>query len=292
MALRFRIETTKKSGPRIAVVREIVQENGIVKTEQIGTFSARKNPEALHSKFINDEERYEFKNYLSQLKFNKTYFGTEADKLGRIIVRLDETARKKITELALQCDKHGIPFIPEDCMLHALFKRAATAEAKLNQQLGKKVNLIESLNISIPEIIQPQEPDTETIKPFKALLKLNKPLEVICADFTELARKYHKTTNFKPDYFKYYAGILHNDNQKKPSKWYYGIAVELLKKYKVDPLTILPVEKIAEYRGWLQKGLQPIDQAVLEFMKLFEIKENLKQQVIDGMRKSYGTSIY
>lgn len=287
MALRFRIETTKKSGPRIAVVREIPQKDGSTKTEQLGSFSARKKPEALLSKLANDMERHEFNSYLSQLKFNKNHFGTDADKLDRMIIRIDENAKKKILELALACDEHNIPFMPEDCMLNSLLKRAAAAEAKLNHKLGKNVFLLESLGITIPNITLPQETDNWLTLPFQLLLTLKSP-DTVCNDFINLARKYNKTTHFKPSYFQYYAGMAADENKNKPSKWYYGIAVELLKNYRFDPIKQIPLEKVAEYWGWLQKSQLPVDESIKAFVKKFESNPHDIDKVKLGIHKAYG----
>lgn len=291
MSLRFRIEFTKKSGPRIAVVRELPQPDGRLKTQQIGTFTRRKKPETLLPKLVDEAERHEFHSYLSQLKFNKTHFHAEADQLGRVIIRLDERAKQKITELAIACDKNGIPFMPEDIMLNALLKRSAAAEAKLNHRLGKKVFLLESLGIPLPAITPPAVENNELRLPFQLLLALDKSLDDICRDFTALARQYKKTTQFKPEYFKYYAGVLIGNNQNKPSKWCYGIAIELLKKYRVDPLKKIPLKKVAEYWGWLQKGILSADKAIQTFMADFHVKNNLKSQVTHGIHTAYGLAI-
>ncbi|CAN5362633.1 hypothetical protein BH10PSE19_BH10PSE19_09990 [soil metagenome] len=287
MPLRFRIEITKKSGPRIAVIRETPQEDGSLKTEQIGSFSARKKPEALLPKLENDIERHEFHSYLSQLKFNKNHFGSEADKLDRMIIRIDTNAKKKMLELALACDEHNIPFMPEDCMLNSLLKRAAAAEAKLNHKLGKNVFLLESLGITIPNITPPQQTDNWLTLPFQLLLKLKSPDE-ICNDFINLARKYHKTTHFKPGYFQYYAGMSADENKNKPSKWYYGIAIELLNDYHCDPIKQIPPEKVAEYWGWLQKEKLSIDETIKAFIKKFIINQYDIDKVTLGIHKAYG----
>lgn len=287
MPLRFRIETTKKSGPRIAVIREIPQKDGSFKTEQLGSFSSRKKPEALLPKLANDIERHEFNSYLSQLKFNKNHFSSEADKLDRMIIRIDEKAKKKILELALACDEYNIPFMPEDCMLNSLLKRAAVAEAKLNHKLGKNIFLLESLGITIPNITPPQETDGWLTLPFQLLLKLKSPNEV-CNDFTNLARKYHKTTHFKPSYFQFYAGMSADENKNKPSKWYYGIAVELLNDYDFNPIKQIPPEKVAEYWGWLQKDVLSIDEAIKAFIKKFELDQHDTDKVTLGIHKAYG----
>jgi hypothetical protein len=239
-------------------------------------------------KLINDKERYEFTSELSQLEFNKTHFAADADKLGRIIVRLEENALAKVTELSIQCSKHDVKFNPVYAMLNALLKGGATAEAQLNQKLGKKVNLLESLGVAIPAITPPKESEPGLTKPFKALLNLKKPLEDVCRDFTAIARHYHKTTHFKPDYLKHYAGVGEMHNKTKPSKWCYGVAIELLHKYKVNLFDVLPPTKAAEFWGWLQKGTAKLPDAAKNFMEKFHVPTKFKAEIMEGLKKAYG----
>lgn len=288
MALVFRPERTLHSGVRIGVSRASTV-NGKTKANHIGFISSRKGHELLYDK-LTEKERYELDNFISTLTFSKTHFKSDADELGRITLKVPLNFIQALFDLWVLAKEHDLDFIPHREMLYAVLRKAKVIELKLQQLLGKKINILEGLEVELDSNILPKEKTREEKKLFQAILKLDHSIEKSCEEFISIARKYGRQTNFKPHFFNLYAGQTGNADKKLP-KWYYGVALELLHQYGVNPTTILSPQKTAEYWARLHKEEISSKQALKIFTKVFDLPAQFKEAAYKGIASVYKQSV-
>lgn len=116
---------------------------------------------------------------------------------------------------------------------------------------------------------------------FKALLALKQPISQTCAELEEMARQYGKEKKrIPPMQLKEWAGVLANRNpNKKINRWCYAIASEVLLRHKINPLTIAPPEKVAEYWALHYRRYYTLVEAEQAFITAFNPPEVLKTTI-------------
>lgn len=278
MGLIFRVEKTY-SQPRVTVISE--QEGQRPKI--IGSFGKKNPPEALLDK-MTEEEQYEYLNYINGLAFAKQMFNVEADELERIFIKVAPQFNKAIFELWKLAKKYDLPFSPVKEMLYAVLNKGKDIEDKVNKISGKKTNILEKYGINISEHNEPNV-DLESKKLFQALLDTGKETKIIARDFKEIASSvYGKKTNFEPHFFAFYADPK---NTKRLQGWFYTIAIDLLKKYGVNPLNILSASKIAKHWARLQVERFSLEKAKQIFVKEFKPPKDQQQNCFEAISKTY-----
>lgn len=282
MSLRFRVELTKGT-PRISVLRVISSEKGQEKLEPLGSFGQRKSPDLMRDK-LNQEELYEFDNFLSALEFSNEFFKSEADELDRFIIKVAPSFQKALFELWKEASKYDLEFIPEKEMLYGVLNKAKEIEQKINKLSGKQVDVLESLGINIHEESSSLSSDKESKKLFQALLDLNEP-EKICQEFQEISQNtYHKNTRFETHFFKVYADP---ENKKNFPKWYYTIAIDVLQQHGINPLTIIAPHKVAKHWARLRVDKMTLDKAKQQFISLFKPAKKYEKKCLEMINIIY-----
>lgn len=288
MKLYFRIEETRqRDKPRIEVVRTIEDAQGKKKLQVVGSFGQRNSPEALFDK-LTDEERYQLENFVAALHFSKKFFGTQANQLGEILIKVDKNFQEALEALWKLAKKYSLEFIPQKEMLYAVFTRAKKIEQEINQLSGRQNKVLEKLGINIEERTELLASDLESRKLFQVLLTLNQPIEKICQAFQAIARqKYQKKANFEPHYFNWYASCAEGSESKRFPSWYYSIAVDLLLDYGVNPLTLITPSKVVKHWLRLRLDRMTLSQAKKAFIKDFKPSQKIESTCLESIDAFY-----
>lgn len=283
MALRFRIEHTKTK-PRVAVLRINRDEQGIEKLEPVGSFGQRHNADDIRP-LLSEDELYEFDNFVSTIEFGEKYFEAEADTLDRFIVKVPPAFKEVLFKLWKMASRFDIEFIPEKEMLYHLLNKAKEIEKTINAITNKRIQLLENFAIDIDKIEKPHQPDKDSQKLFQALLELDIPLEKLSKDFEDIAHKiYGKTTRFEPHFFKFYA---ENPDNKRFPQWYYTIAIDLLLRYDVNPITLIDAHKIARHWSRLKIQKWSLEKAKDQFIKQFNPPKKVIAKCFDTLMAAW-----
>lgn len=270
MPLRFRVELTKNK-PRIAVLRVQKQEKGQETLELVGAFGQRKSPEALKAK-LTEDELYEFENALSHLEFAENVCDTEAHELNRMMIKVAPRFQAALFQLWQEAKRLDMEFIPEKEMLYGVLQKAKAMEQKVNQLSKQSLNLFGEFDQSLGPDNTSLSSDIESKKLFQALLNLNRPLEDIAQEFQDISHTlYHKKTRFEPHFFLIYADPA---NTKSFPKWYYTVAIELLLRYQVNPIHVVPAPLVARHWARMKSQSMSLSQAKQQFISTFQPLES------------------
>ncbi len=154
MALWFRVQRMKKS-PRIAVERMQQKKTPTGKVAydyiSLGGITEKKMPEAIKQIMakLDDDERIQLNNYLQNREFNRSNFNTDMDNVTREIIYFNPDFYQALYKLSKLAAKHNMPFYHTEIALNAILSKAKSIERKLNKLLGKRINILEKLGISI-----------------------------------------------------------------------------------------------------------------------------------------------
>lgn len=288
MRLYFRIEENRKRDkPRVEVVRMTKDAEGKKKAQIVGSFGRRSLPEDLFDK-LTDDERYQLENFVAALDFSKKFFGTAANELDEIFIKVDKNFQDALKTLWKLAKKYNVEFVPQKEMLYALFNRAKKVEQEINKLSGKKNKVLEKLGITIEERTGLFASDQESRKLFQALLTLKQPLEKICKEFQQIAQqKYQKRAKFEPYYFNWYADTTENSETKRFPSWYYTIAVDLLVAYGINPLTLITPTKVVKHWVRLRIDRMKLNEAKKEFVKTFSPSKKIEAVCLESLDAFY-----
>ena len=277
MGLIFRVETTKKSGARIAVQRSTIVDGKEVRT-QVGTYSKRRPAKLMYAK-LHEDERHEFETFLNLTVMSEHFFDEDPETMDRMIVKIASKFKTALQSIAEKAWEYGIPFFPEVEMSYAAFNKAKLVEQKLKALGEANLQGLEALGIDIDEPSQPRFIDIETPVLFEKLIDIYGSLDALADAFSKACKKYaNKDKSFQGHFFELYADLTDEKKYKYP-KWYNGVAVCLLKEKGVDPLTLISVKKLAGHWLRIKKGqYKSVDQALKIFSEYFDL--NAKQKSV------------
>jgi len=291
MALQFVVRTNRKASPRVGVLRIVEDEKGrkIERYDNLGTLPDELEPEALAS-FIKEKEltpfeQYQLENYTANLRFNRETFETSPENVKRSFIHFAPKYEEALLKLWQLAKQYNIAFCPAEIQQSALLHKAKAVERKINELSKKPINILGSLGLDIRRFDKDdikERLDKSTPKLFSLVLKIDKPLPDLCKEFIQIARTYGKNLNLKPHYFKDYATSL-----KRLPLWYSAIAIDLLLRHQINPVTAIPAGKTAEHWIRLRKDKLSLKEALAEFKKTFKPKASDEAEIKKALEEQY-----
>lgn len=292
--LDIRTVKSSKKGIRVNIYRKyrtIDSKTNKVKFQfkQIGSFLLSEKDKLKKEllELINDDELIQLNNWLAETEFAKL-FNVDAEELDKFTIRIPPKFLSALTQLYIESKRTGISFIPSEIILNSLLQKSKLAQSKLDKINGFDSRILESVGIDSKALLAPDVSDEESRKLFKELLLLNQPIGVTCYQLEVAAKKLGKEKKIPPPQLKEWAGEMSSRNpDKRIKKWYYAIAIDVLLKNKINPISIIDPKKVAEYWAIQQQNILTLKDAQKAFIKLFEVSDEIKPVVLKTIASIY-----
>jgi len=259
--------------------------------KQLGSFPLSEGYSSEAVELLQPDEIVQLQNWLAEAHFGEQ-FNTEADALGKYTIRIPEPLYEAFIRLYLEAKRLDIDFIPNKIMLDSLLRTAKLVQHKIDKINGFNSGILENAGVKSDEILSDEKKqsllDEESKTLFKALLELNHPIGKICTELEEAAKQYGKVKRIPPPQLREWASDISSRNpNKRVKKWCYAIAIDVLHKHGINPITIAKPEKVAEYWAIQHQEKYTLKKAHEVFIKIFDVPNNDKSAVIDAITNVY-----
>jgi len=267
MALYFRTEHRKNFPPMIVALRLVIGDDGKRTQKLIGSFNNINDAERINGivKKLTKEERYEFDNFISILRFSERTFHADAQALDyRFMLRAPSKYKSALVKLWDEAKDYGINFVPENEMSTHLLDRAKIVEQYLKVLSDDKFSALSHLDVPLTKE-DDAYPDTDSRRLLEAALDCTGSPDALADEFNYFCKQFKKRATFKPHYFAF----LVNPSQSYTIKlWYYSIALEILIKHGKKPEHYVSIPIMVEH--WLRFHEQPtLERTIKEFDQAF-----------------------
>lgn len=260
-----------KKGWRIQILRKYKDKNELGKViyhyKHLGNvdFEDEPVPQEILSQ-LSEEELLELKNWLAQQQFAGDFFHVKIDSLTKHCFAIPEPFDEAIKTVYREAKQAGIDYSPDKIMLEALYEKTVLVADKVRRINGLKSPIIPF------ELKEKKEYDDESKILFKALVELNQSINITCQEFEEEAKKWGKNQHIAAHH------LMEWSEKTKPSpqnrhvkKWCFTVAIDLLMKHRINPVTIIPLEKVVEYWTLAREPHYSFKEAKETFVKTFGI---------------------
>jgi hypothetical protein len=256
--------------------------------KQLGKFPIAKGCPSQLIELLQEEEILQLQNWLADVTFAQQ-FKTSPDDLAREVLYLPPALLEACQRLYIEAKRADINFIPHQIMLEALLHKAKLIQHKLDKINGFNCGILEAIGIDTTKIIEEAAKaklaDEESRKLFKALLELNQPIGRTCTELETAAKQYGKERRISPYTLK---DLADNPNpQKVIKKWYYAVAIDVLHQHGINPIKLVPAEKIATYWAIQQQKHYTLNEAQAVFNKQFAVPTGLQKAAAKAIAYVY-----
>lgn len=294
--LKIQMTRSAKYGVRVYVLRLFSDAKKTDKgSEQVGTFLFSDGcPETIKAQLATDE-LIQLENWLSERQF-ALRFGIEPDdkkqftKLSLHVPKpFAELIEKNLYLAALQAD---IPFNPAHIMLEAYRYAIKNTTKRIIRKQGYHEVLLTALQGAGLSLEQRSEPERNALEGrvlFKALLQLKQPIGKTCTELEEAATSYGKNKRIFAGLLKEWAGEK-SGQLKEMKKWYFTMAIDVLLKHDINPLSLLPPDKVADFWGYGKLEKLNLIEAETAFNEAFKPDKEQQTTANQALNKLYSST--
>lgn len=298
--LKFSLSRSKKKGVRVYVFRR----NSVVEDtkkryehEQLGTFLLDEGcPNELVEK-LTHEEANQLETYLAEIDFAKQ-FQVEPDALDgfvKISLRIPKPLYELKEHYLDPAAKQATVWFNMSRILLEHYRNAVESTArkiaKIQGENSELINQLQAVGLSLePKRTESKYQgrlDLEGRVLFKALLQLKQPIIQTCQELEACAKQYGKDKKFFPSLLKEWAGEILGKAPKEMKKWHFAVAIEVLLKHSINPLTLLSADKVATYWAYSQVEHYGLAEAQSNFIKTFKVPEDDQAVVNEAIERIY-----
>ncbi|CAN5425402.1 hypothetical protein BH10PSE19_BH10PSE19_04630 [soil metagenome] len=259
--------------------------------KQVGSFPLAQGYSSELLEILQPDEILQLKNWLAETALGEQ-FNTGADELVKFTVRMPQTVYDALMHLYIEAKRVNIEFIPNQVMLDSLLHKAKLVQHKLDKINGFNSGILEKIGINTEQIISKENKqeliDIESRVLFKTLLELKQPLSKTCTELEQAAKLIGKEQRIPPPKLQEWAGAMPSHNQNRLiKKWCYAIAIDVLQQHGIDPLTLIPPEKVAMYWAIQQQQRYTLEEAQKKFTQTFNVPNEMVATVKDTIKTVY-----
>lgn len=262
-----------KRGWRIQILRKYKDKNELGKVvyhyKHLGSVDFEEEPvppEIL--KELSEEESLELKSWFAQQQFAKSFFDVNIDSLTKHCLFIPEPFKEAIKTLYREAKQAGIDYSPDKIMLEALYEKTVLVADKVRRINGLKSSILPF------ELKDKKEYDDESKVLFKALVELKQSISKTCQEFEEEAKKWGKNQHIASHQLMEWAEKTKPSPQNRHvKKWCFTVAIDLLMKHHVNPINIIPLEKVVEYWALAREPHYSFKEAKDTFINTFGINK-------------------
>lgn len=292
-ALEIRTFRSEKKGIRVDLFRRYSSRNpetGKKKPvrKQIGSFLLSAGCPSDLLTLLKPDEVIILANWLAEVDFSKQ-FNTEADAMAKYSIHLPKQVYDALTQLYFESKRLNIDFIPSKVMLECLIQKAKLVQHKIDKENKIHSGILESIGLDT-QVVKSKEVDTESRILFKTLYEMGNKIGMgkICTQLEEAAKYYGRDKRIPPPQLEDWAGIKAARKADKPiHDWCFAIAIDVLLKHGVNPITLAKPEKVAFYWARLREDRFTLEEAKREFNKIFNMPDYLKPTVYRAIESVY-----
>ncbi len=262
-----------KKGWRIQILRKYKDKNELGKViyryKHLGNvdFEEEPVPQEILAE-LSEEESLELKNWFAQQKFAESFFDVKIDSLTKHCLSIPAPLDEAIKTLYREAKHAGIDYSPDKIMLEALYEKTALVADKV-----RRINGLKSAILPF-ELKEKKEYDDESKVLFKALVELKQSINITCQEFEEEAKKWGKTQHIATHQLMEWAEKTKPSPQNRHvKKWCFTVAIDLLMKHDINPVHLIPLEKVAEYWALAREPHYSFKEAKETFIEFFGINK-------------------
>ena len=240
---------------------------------------------------LESDENVQLENWFAESKFAEQ-FDVKADELMKYALNMPPQFCQALIALSQEAKEWQLEFVPNQVILEALLQKAKLVQNKIGKLSSSLCNILERAGIQDAKIIteeaNQQLIDQESRALFKALLSLNQPVGKTCTELEEAAHAYGKDKRIPPPQIKEWAGEMPGRNIKIVKKWCYAIAIDVLLKHGINPITLVSPEKVAMYWAIQRQNEYTLKEAQKKFIGVFQITDNeIRNEIMQSIQVVY-----